>query len=40
MLAFYADDAGKKDNNAYVIAAEYVGLVAQWESSVRTGAFS
>jgi hypothetical protein len=31
MLAFYADDAGKKDNNAYVIAAEYVGLVAQWE---------
>ena len=31
MLTFYADDAGKKDENEYVIVAGYIGLVAQWE---------
>jgi len=31
MLTFYADDAGHKDSDNYVVIAGYVGLVAQWE---------
>jgi hypothetical protein len=31
MLTFYADDAGKKDDNRYVVAAGYIGLRAQWD---------
>jgi len=30
-LRFYADDAGKKEADRYVVAGGYIGLVAQWE---------
>jgi hypothetical protein len=30
-LTFYADDAGRKEADKYVVAGGYIGLVAQWE---------
>jgi hypothetical protein len=30
-LTFYADDAGKRDDNEYVVAGGFLGTVAQWE---------